>query len=777
LSLDVWVERGGAGPNSYAANLVTTVGAAVGTKKQQTTYAVIAGAVSGGGMGAFTTYAGKLYSKANAGEGLSDTDRLRRQMVVGQTTSLFSSLAGKFAEGWGDKKVQYNMENGKGLSRTQGATTGTELLMELWSNLTSPITDLFKGTKDVLSGSSPFGERSLGVRLKDGFKSVGSALGKVLVAPLAIGSAVARLVAPRQAKGAENQLRNTNPKLNIDYGNNNERGVAPAIEVPRTDMKRDNIGKDKPLPGRAMDVIKNLPGADTIKSVPNIKPSLELIPLPGLRLLPGLMSPRVGVWEEGSSTLAARLTDYLSQWTPGNKAITLVASAMGFNAYGEGRDYVVVGESDLGVGFESLSKVGALNNGVAVYEVAKGKTYFDGQRRWEAGSRFEKTANGLTLFSGVALEASFGGLSRADGKSMPVMFEASKAGVTAVGVAWDRVDEGTTFKVTEMTKVPGFGVIFGGSFDWKKGDQGYYLDFKARSLFQAEGEGMVYRQEHLGSLLDLKAEIVGDKVTVKVPSLVAADGRTMTMEGLSLVGSLTGGIVQFSSEGASTALSIKGTWGKTEIGANGQAMVRLTGSRIEVSGWVEGDFTWKVEKGNSAGDKAGGFGLGNRTLDAGHYFVRGRSGDSYYMHGKVAVSELGLHPDTEGTRFQTGTKVVYWLKGQGFNSGNVKGKDFAIASGEVMMPEGTTARQTDGSVRLKIRPTEVVWAGDEKTRESFIVEEAIIRPDGKGGYVGEVRHNGNVLENLRMEASGTTLHVRTKGGRHLFVERGSRASD
>lgn len=66
----------------------------------------------------------------------------------------------------------------------------------MWSNLTSPITDLFKGTKDELSGSSPFGKRGLGERLKDGFTSVGSALGKALVAPLSIGAAVARLGYP-----------------------------------------------------------------------------------------------------------------------------------------------------------------------------------------------------------------------------------------------------------------------------------------------------------------------------------------------------------------------------------------------------------------------------------------------------------------------------------------------------------------------------------------------------------------------------------------------------
>lgn len=107
---------------SYArGGVVTTIGAAVGTAKQQTTYAVIGGAVSGHEVGAITTYLGKLYSKANAGEGLSETDRLRRQMVIGQTTSVFSSLAGKFADGWRDKQDQYNMENGNVLSQEEYA--------------------------------------------------------------------------------------------------------------------------------------------------------------------------------------------------------------------------------------------------------------------------------------------------------------------------------------------------------------------------------------------------------------------------------------------------------------------------------------------------------------------------------------------------------------------------------------------------------------------------------------------------------------------------------
>ena len=76
----------------------------------------------------------------------------------------------------------------------------------------------------------------------------------------------------RPMTGAENQLRNTNPKLNIEYGNNAERGVAPAVEAPTTDMKRDINGKDETIPGDTLDVIKSMPGADTIlKSIPTGK--------------------------------------------------------------------------------------------------------------------------------------------------------------------------------------------------------------------------------------------------------------------------------------------------------------------------------------------------------------------------------------------------------------------------------------------------------------------------------------------------------------------------
>lgn len=57
------------------------------------------------------------------------------------------------------------------------------------------------------------------------------------------------------------------------------------------------------------------------------KPTLDLIPLPGLRLLPGLMSPRVDAGSDSPTTLVARLTDYLANWTPGNTAVTLIASA------------------------------------------------------------------------------------------------------------------------------------------------------------------------------------------------------------------------------------------------------------------------------------------------------------------------------------------------------------------------------------------------------------------------------------------------------------------
>ena len=229
------------GAVAISGALAQNIGMTYGKESQRTTWMLTGSMAQGASQGATGTavYAGlrsylvDLYARKSDGSGLADTDRLRRGMVVQAAGELMgtvmSVMSAGFKEAWSTGK--------------QGDTiTATRVFGAIKEGLSAPWKALSAGAQGSMLALGAFGDFAM-----KGMKT-------------------------RPMTGAENQLRNTNPKLNIEYGNNAERGVAPAVEAPTTDMKRDINGKDETIPGDTLDVIKSMPGADTIlKSIPTGK--------------------------------------------------------------------------------------------------------------------------------------------------------------------------------------------------------------------------------------------------------------------------------------------------------------------------------------------------------------------------------------------------------------------------------------------------------------------------------------------------------------------------
>ena len=81
----------------------------------------------------------------------------------------------------------------------------------------------------------------------------------------------------------------------------------------------------------------------------------------------------------------------------------------------------------------------------------EGQTYANGHS-WEPGSTFKVSPNGLQVIHGTAMEDSFGGLSRMDGRTMPVIMNGNaNGGVDPVGVDFARMTPGTSLATASIT--------------------------------------------------------------------------------------------------------------------------------------------------------------------------------------------------------------------------------------------------------------------------------------------------------------------------------------
>ncbi|MBK8575470.1 MAG: RES family NAD+ phosphorylase [Elusimicrobia bacterium] len=139
---------------------------------------------------------------------------------------------------------------------------------------------------------------------------------------------------------------------------------------------------------------------------------------------------------------------------PMKPQVVQLASAMGLNAYGEGRDYSVVGGTDFGDRFSSLVEAGHNpETGGALFKVKPGETFNDGQKEWQAGSLFEKTEKGISLVRGFATGASIEGLNWG-GKALTVIYKKSENGPQVIGVDLSGLKAGTKVEVTGTIHLP-----------------------------------------------------------------------------------------------------------------------------------------------------------------------------------------------------------------------------------------------------------------------------------------------------------------------------------
>ncbi|MBL0059307.1 MAG: hypothetical protein IPP35_09405 [Elusimicrobia bacterium] len=98
------------------------------------------------------------------------------------------------------------------------------------------------------------------------------------------------------------------------------------------------------------------------------------------------------------------------------------------------------------------------------FQVPPGQTAQQGGRTWESGTTFEMNSNGrISLTEGVTLSPDLGGISRADGKLLPVKMIGDNGIVKPVGIDFARIEPKTNFNLTYPVTMDGVGKIPAGA--------------------------------------------------------------------------------------------------------------------------------------------------------------------------------------------------------------------------------------------------------------------------------------------------------------------------
>ncbi|MBL0058529.1 MAG: hypothetical protein IPP35_05375 [Elusimicrobia bacterium] len=98
------------------------------------------------------------------------------------------------------------------------------------------------------------------------------------------------------------------------------------------------------------------------------------------------------------------------------------------------------------------------------FQVPPSQTAQQGGRTWESGTTFQLNSNGrISLTEGVTLSPDLGGISRADGKLLPVKMIGENGIVKPVGIDFARVEPKTNFNLTHPVTMDGVGKIPAGA--------------------------------------------------------------------------------------------------------------------------------------------------------------------------------------------------------------------------------------------------------------------------------------------------------------------------
>ncbi len=657
------LSSGGGGLTTYIANAISTIGATVGTQKQQTTYSVISGLAAGGISGAVTAYLGALYSKSNSGTGLNERERARRQMVVAQTVSLGGSLISSFSNGFEDG------------NKSISGVKKTEVLLQGLRNVLSPISGLYNEVKKLFQGNSPIGDRGFGESLINGLTGLGGAIQTVF------DSALDLLASPKM--------------------------LALSIKA------RTN---------------KNTP-ALTSKSA--------------------------------------------------NEPVSLSVPV------GARYDIVRMGNGPIEISGQTYTK---------------GMFVFDGQT-WNLEGE------------GQVLADDFDGFGMKNGQKIPVNVMTTEAGLTPLGIGWNDL-EGKELITSKRVEIIGVGTLYAGGVRVEGGAP----RFSVGSICQRIGSKYpVFIMEQEGKVLEQPVRMNGDRFTLEINRFKLGTGQTVNIENNDLGGEIKEGRVVFNRRegqvkiilnsetdqvphsflsgnspqvdkenkvfpsplGRGQGEGVERLLKTVKFHARGEALAKWTEIGLELTGYLDGDLMVDMARPSVPQARNVNAQLGNhegRVLVAGDYTVESTKGSMAHLLGRVALTEQGVMPYSDGTQFKTAEKAVLWKNGVGYNSGQSEEK-FIVVGGEVgPIPPGALAYLGDGRIRMGVEPMVVNRVGleikDEKDwgrAEAFEIREVLIQPDAQGRYQAEVWHEGQRLGLLKTKQSATTLAVLDHNGKSRAI--------
>ncbi len=436
---------------------------------------------------------------------------------------------------------------------------------------------------------------------------------------------------------------------------------------------------------------------------------------------------------------------------PFKPQVIQVASAMGFNAYGEGRDYSVVGGEDFGDRFSALVAVGQNpETGATLFRVKPGETFNDGQKEWQAGSLFEKTEKEISLVRGFATEASIERLNWG-GKALTVIYKGSEKGPQVIGVDLSGLKAGTKVEVTGTIHLPINKLsMLSGSFTM--GDGGKIESLGHGTIYMAEGSvGWKFHHQpaenRMGQLWDVKVD--GNSVSIENPVYKMADGKEITISTV-MTGTIEGGKTEFKTQKINeAALSLWGPVGEKAVGGS------VAGLPGNVTVDKNGAVVFHRVKFDGQADVAGPFGGGSANANAAPL-----NKDLAFLRNVVTVKSYDAKTNraTIVGEFMVHTDAAAGDVAVGFGIGT----RFDMAEGVRLRDNGVEYFQNGNKSLSEITPDRGFVPGFGVAGKVVGRQETLIFGEKGAPWIRVEREldqkTGVIFERATMAASGEALH-------------------
>ncbi|MBI4395851.1 MAG: hypothetical protein HY548_02065, partial [Elusimicrobia bacterium] len=759
---------------------VSRVGSTYGNEKQRSTWVILGSAISssGGGIasaGQATASAAKqlgliYYEKSRQKDGVGNEDEaIRRSLLTSQTSGLIGSAAGYLmslkpvktalaAVGLAAKSGLSKLADYK-KARKEGLTVTQYQARERIQNAIA-----LDFAKKKLGGLMP----GFGPREPKG--KAPSATGGILPGETEPVSREVKKPAEvkRQERAGEPSLSTKEPA---------QRRVQPAETQTRQEKGLPSGGESKkPIPGLGTELQKQLR-----------EQTPAILPLPGLRLLPGMFKAdsKLGLEAESPLYASAAVSPIYQEVFGAYDAVTFISNPVnmtevvvarvmdaGFAAVDNIRAAMGGAEPSeaWGAAFSSLSKT----DEAGIYRVENGKTFKDDSGKiWEGGSQFVLTERGLQVAMGVTFEANYQGLRKADGGLVPVIYQLGKDNrLSVVGVDFERMETGTHLVVNGLT-------VLGAEFSVKSGgftigEKGEISSFDTLTAYKEGKEGwkmaLAMGENRQGQTWDITMD--GDGFSVVNPSY-ALDKETRVKINATFKGSFVDGAAMF--EGGRiepTALSFEGN-GERAKGISddlgGHAVMGEDG--VLVFNKVKFDGNARVDWPMGATGKTESVGSG--------------------AEGKTPGKLEAIHNTITVTGYDAATnkamiKGVFMMKTDA-ERGDMKvgfgiGTSFDIAEGVGLKAQGMTLHQNGSHNLTMITDKGLVIGEGVSGKVDGSSDELIFGKNGEAEVrVTRVREGDRIVRRAYMAGSGAAvsckmdsatgkLQIDAVGGRTLSLE-------